>query len=418
MSSLTVHRQEIEPTVRMHASLVRGLLNGNGIAPSSVLGLCSIESWGNPDAESAMNFDREGRPIGRAQGAMQVMPWHFDVTVDPVTGELTDEQKAHCRDRRRNFGTAIELLGDLYRRTQALDKACAAYFGAFDWRTMQITDWSDVTGTSGNAYVQQFFEARDWYLDLDVEAAEQPRPPGAAPDVAREEAERLRAALVEELAARLARDFEQIGVQQARARAMVEARDFAGLRGLAINIGIVANEAMARVDQFAPGPQRKVDPVERTDDGRWRMPCDGAITQGFHWPPDAQGQYHTGVDVANAYGAPVRSPLAGMVVATRRMLPNTGGYPEFDHRVLESNLGGWSWLKDTYGSIVVIRSTDGSEFCLLAHSCLNYPVGTAVSKGEIAGWTDNTGLTSGPHVHFELRGADNTGEPRDPMARM
>ena len=225
-------------------------------------------------------------------------------------------------------------------------------------------------------------------------------------------------ALREQLARQLAADFQEIAARIADVQALVDARDFATLRGRAISVGLVANRAMERVDAFAPGPQRNVEPVEPADDGRWQMPCAGAISQAYHWPPGPDGTYHTGVDIINAYAAPVYAPFTGTVVGTRRMVPNTAGYPHFDRRVLESALGGWHWLKDTYGSLVILQSRDGAEFCLLAHTGLNYPVGRKVTKGEIVGWTDNTGLTTGPHVHMERRGADEPGTPRDPLARM
>jgi murein DD-endopeptidase MepM/ murein hydrolase activator NlpD len=67
----------------------------------------------------------------------------------------------------------------------------------------------------------------------------------------------------------------------------------------------------------------------------------------------------------------------------------------------------------SYGYHVIIEHADGYE-TLYAHLS-NVWVGTGqwVSGGEIIGLSGNTGYSTGPHLHFEIR---RNGVKRDPLA--
>lgn len=108
-----------------------------------------IESGGNPRATSPMNYDEEGKPIGRAKGLMQVMPFHFATGEDPY-------------DVGTNLRRGIALLAQKYAQYGDWDKAAAAYFGAID-NQGNITGAKDVGGVSGHGYVQKFRQARSKY---------------------------------------------------------------------------------------------------------------------------------------------------------------------------------------------------------------------------------------------------------------
>lgn len=61
---------------------------------------------------------------------------------------------------------------------------------------------------------------------------------------------------------------------------------------------------------------------------------------------------------------------------------------------------GWS---DSYGNYITIEHTDGWE-SLYAHCSILYvQTGDTVSKGEKIALVGDTGLVTGPHLHFELR---------------
>lgn len=118
-----------------------------GVPREIILGIMDIESGGNPEAVSAAG----------AMGLMQVMPFHY-------------AQGENGMDPRTSILRGTKILADNYRRWGDWDRAAAAYFGAIDDKG-NITDATDVTGTSGSKYVQLFRGAASKYS-----APAQPKP--------------------------------------------------------------------------------------------------------------------------------------------------------------------------------------------------------------------------------------------------
>ncbi len=103
----------------------------------------------------------------------------------------------------------------------------------------------------------------------------------------------------------------------------------------------------------------------------------GTLTQGVHgW---------NAVDIGAARGTPIYAAADGIVIIAR-----TGG--------------GWN---GGYGNYVVITHNNGTQ-TLYAHmrSAIVSPE-QAVSAGQLIGYVGMTGHTTGPHLHFEVRGAQN-----------
>ncbi len=73
-------------------------------------------------------------------------------------------------------------------------------------------------------------------------------------------------------------------------------------------------------------------------------------------------------------------------------------------RVIVSRVGGWN---GGYGNYVVIDHPNGTQ-TLYGHLAKNLVwQGQSVVQGQIIGYEGNTGRTTGPHLHFEVRGAAN-----------
>ncbi|WP_329275416.1 M23 family metallopeptidase [Streptomyces sp. NBC_01451] len=69
-----------------------------------------------------------------------------------------------------------------------------------------------------------------------------------------------------------------------------------------------------------------------------------------------------------------------------------------------------------YGNAVVIRHGNGT-YSQYAHlSRINVKVGQVVATGQRIALSGNTGNSSGPHLHFEIRTTPNYGSAVDPVA--
>ena len=102
----------------------------------------------------------------------------------------------------------------------------------------------------------------------------------------------------------------------------------------------------------------------------------GRKTQGIHG--------NNGVDLAAPTGTPILAAADGRVIVSR-----AGGYN-----------GG-------YGSYIVISHPNGTQ-TLYAHLSQNSVfVGQNIVQGQTIGAVGNTGKSTGPHLHFEIRGAKN-----------
>lgn len=102
----------------------------------------------------------------------------------------------------------------------------------------------------------------------------------------------------------------------------------------------------------------------------------GRKTQALHG--------YNGVDLAAPTGTPVVASASGDVIISR------------DY--------GWN---GGYGQYIVIKHSNGSQ-TLYAHLYANIvSSGQSVVRGQVIGYVGNTGKSTGPHLHFEIRGATN-----------
>ena len=111
--------------------------------------------------------------------------------------------------------------------------------------------------------------------------------------------------------------------------------------------------------------------------GYFIHPIPGTVrTQGLHG--------YNGVDYGASVGTPIRAAAGG--------------------RVITSRSGGWN---GGYGTFIVIEHPNGTQ-TLYAHNSRNIVwQGQTVVQGQVIGYSGNTGRSTGPHLHFEVRGARN-----------
>ncbi len=116
--------------------------------------------------------------------------------------------------------------------------------------------------------------------------------------------------------------------------------------------------------------------------GTFRWPvASNYITSGFGYRntgiPGAS-TYHPGFDIAANYGTPIYAADSGTVLIS--------AYDEYG-----------------YGNYVTISHGNGYTTTYGHMSQRAVSSGTVVAKGQLIGYVGSTGISSGPHLHFEIR---------------
>lgn len=123
--------------------------------------------------------------------------------------------------------------------------------------------------------------------------------------------------------------------------------------------------------------------------GHLYKPANGPITSGFgnrYHPILHYSRMHTGIDIGAAYGSPVYAAESGEVF-------HAGGRGGYGRCIILLHGGGMSTL---YGHLSQVHVQQGQT----------------VARGQLIGAVGNTGLSTGPHLHFEVR---RNGVPINPL---
>ena len=172
------------------------------------------------------------------------------------------------------------------------------------------------------------------------------------------------------------------------AKHKANANDIASFNGIAMGEKLAVDSELIIPDgegtSSAPptaSPSRPTSRVRGTGGpsyaGYYMMPLAGARkTQGLHG--------FNAVDLASFEGAPIMAAAAGDVIIARS--------------------GGWN---GGYGEYVVLSHDNGTQTLYAHMEGLAVQEGWHVAQGQIVGYEGATGKATGPHLHFEVRGAKN-----------
>jgi murein DD-endopeptidase MepM/ murein hydrolase activator NlpD len=121
--------------------------------------------------------------------------------------------------------------------------------------------------------------------------------------------------------------------------------------------------------------------VKRLWDGTFLQPIQGTLTESFGaqrtYNDGARESWHGGIDLGALAGTPVRAANAGRVVFTGTL--------------------------QAYGNGVVIDHGLGLCTAYFHLNSIAVQIGQAVGQGDIVGQVGNTGLSTGAHLHWEMR---------------
>ena len=127
---------------------------------------------------------------------------------------------------------------------------------------------------------------------------------------------------------------------------------------------------------------------ERRGESGFQLPAGGRVTSGYGTrmhPLLGSARFHRGIDLAAAMGSPIRAAADGKVVRA-----------------------GW---RGGYGRQVALAHGGGLDTSYSHLSRILARPGEAVRRGQVIGLAGSSGLSTGPHLHFE---AARNGRPIDP----
>ncbi len=110
--------------------------------------------------------------------------------------------------------------------------------------------------------------------------------------------------------------------------------------------------------------------------GRLRWPVKGFVSSSFGDVREGEG-IHSGIDIAAARNTLIETPLSGTVISA-----------------------GWD---RKYGNVAVIDHGGGLVTVYCHNAKLVVATGDKVKRGDTISFLGSTGLSSAPHLHFEIR---------------
>lgn len=124
-------------------------------------------------------------------------------------------------------------------------------------------------------------------------------------------------------------------------------------------------------------------------DEDWINPVDGVITSSFGArsnPVNKKDEVHDGLDIAVGLGTGVAAVKSGTVLETKKSA--------------------------TYGNVLIYETNDGYTVMYAHLDEFLVKQGQKIKQGEVVALSGNTGLSTGPHLHYTLISA---GEKIDPI---
>ncbi len=139
---------------------------------------------------------------------------------------------------------------------------------------------------------------------------------------------------------------------------------------------IAKKQKSLKSKSFKPAPLRDAGGPEYENYYLWPV-GGGIITQSLHG--------YNGIDIGAPTGSDIYASAAGTVI------------------IAKSN-GGWN---GGYGNYIVVVHDNGTQTLYSHASKVLVSSGDVVTQGELIGKVGRTGEATGPHLHFEVRGATN-----------
>jgi len=130
---------------------------------------------------------------------------------------------------------------------------------------------------------------------------------------------------------------------------------------------------------FIPGAKMRSEDIKMVLGELFIYPIRGRLTSPYGWRNDpftGARRFHAGIDLAASIGTPIRAAMDGRV----------------------STVG----VNSVYGRYIIMTHSDGYQ-TLYAHlNSSSVAQGAFVPQGAKIGEVGNTGMSTGPHLHFSI----------------
>lgn len=128
---------------------------------------------------------------------------------------------------------------------------------------------------------------------------------------------------------------------------------------------------------------------QRTKSSGFAVPLKGRLSSRFGWRQHPLGggdkEFHKGWDIVAKYGSPVRSAEDGIVSIARY-------YGDLGNSVIITHKNGYITRYGHLSKILVKK-------------------GQVITKGDVVGLVGSTGMSTGPHLHFDIRRGQKVIDP-------
>jgi len=111
----------------------------------------------------------------------------------------------------------------------------------------------------------------------------------------------------------------------------------------------------------------------------FEKPCRGRLTSRYGYRRDpftGKRAFHTGIDIASRVGTKVLAAREGKII--------------------------FAGERSRYGNVVIIEHSFGYRTIYAHLSSVSVERGDRVRRGQVVGYSGNTGRSTGPHLHFEI----------------
>jgi murein DD-endopeptidase MepM/ murein hydrolase activator NlpD len=182
--------------------------------------------------------------------------------------------------------------------------------------------------------------------------------------------------------AKQAAKARKIASNKRQAQAYIR-RQAAARRELNSHISGLVRRAQSKANGFGGGA-----PGGSSGNGKFMWPTSGTVTQeygctGFRLEPPRGGcaHFHSGIDIANSSGTPIRAAGDGVVAFV-----------------------GWNKYDGSNPAFIVMIAHGSNINTFYSHLLPRYTVrnGQRVRKGQVIGYMGATGNATGPHLHWEV----------------